>query len=151
MAGVSCAQCQRVRSLRRLSLKPGTVNRTFRRANNRQLGDVGGDAPGLVAGEEVRRPRAGEAIERRGSLRAPGKLREHGDNLRDIRQRIHWAGSCPIEFGDDSVKAIPQLEKLPICALLVSDDPINASPNLFLEHAAGVKFPLAHAVVARCV
>jgi hypothetical protein len=66
-----------------------------------------------------------------------GKPRGRGDDLGDVRQRIHWM-SRPLN-------AIAQLKQLLTSALLVSDDPINPGPQLLLAHPAGGRCLLAHA------
>jgi hypothetical protein len=74
------------------------------RSNLRQLGDIGGDAPGLVADEELR-PLGETALS---WLLAKPRWQNH---LRDGQAR------CPVvEFADDGVEQIAPLDKSPIGA-----------------------------------
>jgi hypothetical protein len=86
------------------------------RGNLRQLGDIGGDAP------------LGETA----LSWLLAKPRWHGNHLRDVRK-----ARCPVvEFADDGVEQIAQLEQSPIGALLLGDDLMNAGPKVLLAHPA---------------
>jgi hypothetical protein len=50
-----------------------------------------------------------------------------------------------IEFGDDGVNAIPQLEQLSKRTLLIGDHPVNASPKRLLGQRAGASCLFDHA------